>query len=313
MQHEMEELEVFAYEEENKLHNRGQYLLDWLELNDKDIEDFTEEDQQEYENLFQSVRKKTINYVIDEHISCMVSIGEFTELDLAVQLLKHEAGPSEVTTTKLRNATMAAIWSLEAVKKSVELCWLKFDGDMSCFIRQRVESELWVKKRLPGGAGENEFEMQRVRDDNFKTFSILSRADVLQKLENVHYFAALTRWKQFGPEWLRHPKIRTCSLLECDPTLSVCDDRVFNIWQGFAVEALWKVRQDEVAALVKPIVDHLEMLLDHDCGEGCVKSSRYLLAWLSQQVRCPGERSKVAIILRGKQARTLVHSRQPEC
>mmetsp|Transcript_35322 Transcript_35322/g.89192 ORF Transcript_35322/g.89192 Transcript_35322/m.89192 type:complete len:600 (-) Transcript_35322:987-2786(-) len=268
-----------------------------------ELDEFGEQDEREYNDLFENVGKKAIKYVLDQHVACMTALSRFTELDVAIELRKHVGEPPADTVAKLVNATVGVIWSLEAVKRSVELQWLKFDCDTPFFIRQRERSELWVRKQSSSGACDEGFEMERVKDDYFKTFAIVSKADVLQKLSNVHYYALAPRkqWKQFGPDWLRHPKIRSCSLLMCDPTRRVDDEKIFNIWQGFAAEDLPKVHTHDIASLVKPILDHLEMLLDHDCGESSVKSSRYVLAWLAQQVRRPHERSKVAIILRGKQ------------
>ena len=74
---------------------------------------------------------------------------------------------------------------------------------------------------------------------------------------------------------------------------------------GFRAESLQlNLGGDEtVESLIRPLVEHLEKLLDH--GEDVdldPKPSKYLLAWLSYFVRNPGKRSKVAIILRGVQA-----------
>lgn len=61
---------------------------------------------------------------------------------------------------------------------------------------------------------------------------------------------------------------------------------------------------EEMEVRVKPIVQHLERLLDHE-GQGCdmekTRPSQYVLAWLSNFVRNPGHRSEVAILLRGLQ------------
>lgn len=73
---------------------------------------------------------------------------------------------------------------------------------------------------------------------------------------------------------------------------------------GFRAESLrLDLKGDEtVESLIRPVLEHLEKLLDH--GEDAnldPKPSTYLLAWLSYFVRNPGRRSKVAIILRGVQ------------
>jgi hypothetical protein len=73
---------------------------------------------------------------------------------------------------------------------------------------------------------------------------------------------------------------------------------------GFRAESLrLDLKGDEtVESLIRPVLEHLEKLLDH--GEDAnldPKPSTYLLAWLSYFVRNPGMRSKVAIILRGVQ------------
>lgn len=73
---------------------------------------------------------------------------------------------------------------------------------------------------------------------------------------------------------------------------------------GFRAESLQlDLKGDEtVESLIRPVLEHLEKLLDH--GEDAnldPKPSTYLLAWLSYFVQNPGRRSKVAIILRGVQ------------
>lgn len=87
------------------------------------------------------MRKKDINYVLNEHVRELHGshpvLNTFTEPDVAIELGKQEKDPSQDTAIKLMQRTIGTIWSLEAVKKSVELSWLKFDGDTPSFVALR--------------------------------------------------------------------------------------------------------------------------------------------------------------------------------
>ena len=64
-------------------------------------------------------------------------------------------------------------------------------------------------------------------------------------------------------------------------------------WPGLRAERLPPVPEDEVLALVQPILDHLR-----DVVTG-LEHLDFLLAWLAQQVQDPAHHTQVIIVLQG--------------
>lgn len=93
---------------------------------------------------------------------------------------------------------------------------------------------------------------------------------------------------KLGAWWLEHPRRRKYEGVEFRPGPESTPD-YFNLWRGWAVEPVegsWTLFRQ-----------HLEEVV---CA-GNVEVSRYLLAWMADAVRRPGEPAEVAVAIRGGQ------------
>lgn len=94
-------------------------------------------------------------------------------------------------------------------------------------------------------------------------------------------------FKPAGSWWVDHPKRRQFERLVFLPGHEVPD--AYNLWKGFAVEAI-------------PGDKH-EPLLKHVCEIVCAGNEehyRYLLGWMARAVQQPDSPGEVAVVLRGK-------------
>ena len=94
--------------------------------------------------------------------------------------------------------------------------------------------------------------------------------------------------------WLRDANRRQYERMDfiCPP--DVCPEGVYNMFSGFVAEKLEAVPTEDVAELIKPIIDHLTHLAEGD--------PTYLLNYLSHVVQFPAEKEDIAVILRDESA-----------
>ena len=98
-----------------------------------------------------------------------------------------------------------------------------------------------------------------------------------------------TKSASFINEWLSDPKMRFYDRTEFDPSRSVPAD-VFNSFTGYAAERIQAVADEDVAELIQPFTEHLQMLV----GE---EGARFTMLWLANMVQRPKHKAGVAIVL----------------
>ena len=128
---------------------------------------------------------------------------------------------------------------------------------------------------------------------NHEPLSVCSLADF-----HAHKIAP----QQFWPRWRDDRNKRSYNRVDSVPyrldspdALERTDPGTYNTWKGFRAESLPPVPMCEVAELVKPILDHLRMLLVDD------ESFNYHIAWMAQPVQDPANPTHVSTILQGEQ------------
>ena len=107
----------------------------------------------------------------------------------------------------------------------------------------------------------------------------------------------------FLPRYRADEQRRTFSAMDSIPYRlengkhAVCKEMpsVYNCWPGFLIERCPAVAPDEVAALVRPILEHLLIIL----GEKQIVD--YVVAWLAQIVQDPAKPTQVCPIFQGEQ------------
>jgi hypothetical protein len=94
--------------------------------------------------------------------------------------------------------------------------------------------------------------------------------------------------EELGKWWLHHPKRREYRTIIFAPGKTTPDD-VYNLWQGFACEA---------------VPGDCDLFLEHvrtNICNGDPESYEYLLNWMARAVQRPDAPGEVAVVLRGKQ------------
>jgi len=126
-----------------------------------------------------------------------------------------------------------------------------------------------------------------------ETLSVCSLAD---------FYAHKIAPQQFWPRWRDDRNKRQYNRVDSVPYRLDSPDPLirtnpctYNTWKGFLAETLPPVPMCEVAELVKPILDHLRMLLVDD------DSFDFNIAWKAQRVQDPENPSHVSLIYQGEE------------
>ena len=140
-----------------------------------------------------------------------------------------------------------------------------------------------------------------------------SRAEVSTTYENLFYWQTRVdpisdekeeesvefTSKPFLQTWFKDGRMRTYNKVDCiapSKTGRNVPPGVFNSWPDFRAEKLPEIHDDQVAKLIKPVLEHFGIVV---CANE--EEVQYLLAWLAQQVQDPANKSQVGIILLGDQ------------
>jgi hypothetical protein len=140
-----------------------------------------------------------------------------------------------------------------------------------------------------------------------------SRAEVSTTYENIFYWQRMVHKisdeneeesvefasNPFLKTWFKDGLMRTYKKVDCiAPSKTGLDvpSGVFNSWPGFRAEKLPAIPDDQVAELIKPVLEHFRIVV---CANE--EEVQYLIAWFAQQVQDPAHKSQVGILLLGDQ------------
>ena len=99
-----------------------------------------------------------------------------------------------------------------------------------------------------------------------------------------------------GARWIADDKKRRYARIVVDPTMRH-DPTEYNMWHGFAAEKLPPVPHDEIADLVKPLLNHVFEVL----ASGQEKEFNYIVDWMSFLVQKPERRTQTLLLFYGMQ------------
>ena len=99
-----------------------------------------------------------------------------------------------------------------------------------------------------------------------------------------------TKMLPFLPKWLEDAERKDYERCDFIPNRAECPPSVFNLFHGFAAEALPPVPDEEVAALAKPIYDQIYLLTSG--------MPEFFLCYLANILQAPSLKSDVSILLR---------------
>jgi len=123
--------------------------------------------------------------------------------------------------------------------------------------------------------------------------AVLTNGDAMVMFANVLF----RKWDEgkmkrenFYVWWLRDPERRQYERMDFIPPPATCPETVYNLYHGFAAESLPEVDADEVAALVKPILQHIHHMTSGDPD--------YYLKWFANLIQTPSQKSETALVLR---------------
>lgn len=97
--------------------------------------------------------------------------------------------------------------------------------------------------------------------------------------------------KKFMSVWMDDASIRTYDGMETYPPPKVCPPRVYNLWNGFAVERL----QCESSHNVDIFLEHVDVLCNYD-----KKVAEFVLLWLGDFYQRPGKINGISLVFRSK-------------
>ena len=140
-----------------------------------------------------------------------------------------------------------------------------------------------------------------------------SRAEVHTTYENLYYWQRLVQGKsdetgedimtikskKFLTAWFMDGKMKTYKKVDCIAPSKhgrAVPAGVLNAWPGYRAEQLPPVPADLVLGLVKPIFDHLRLVI---CSTE--EEFQFFIAWLAQHIQDPANKTGVGILLLGDQ------------
>ena len=157
--------------------------------------------------------------------------------------------------------------------------------------RLTTEELLWFNERYATVEVEGDYCVIRLEDG-----SVYSTTTFKESLAHMTRRYEAEDWR-LAPDWLADPRRRRYPLgFEFDPTSPPSfkfnpddDRRKYNLYRGFAV--------NPVEGNISPFLDFTHDIV---CN-GDQKLFEYVMAWLANIVRCPGDKPGTALVLRGDQ------------
>jgi hypothetical protein len=140
-----------------------------------------------------------------------------------------------------------------------------------------------------------------------------SRAEVSTTYENLYYWQKKVhemsdeneeesvefKSAPFLKTWFKDGLMRTYKKVDCIAPAKTGHNvppGVFNSWSGFRAAKLPAIPDDQVAELIKPVLEHFRNVV---CAND--EEVKYFIAWFAQQVQDPANKSEVGILLLGDQ------------
>lgn len=103
--------------------------------------------------------------------------------------------------------------------------------------------------------------------------------------------------KRFITRWLDDPLKRTYTRVDSSPSSTKpMPPGVYNTWAGIRAEGLPPVPDEDVESLIKPILDHIRIVIVDNNEEHL----QFILAWFAQMIKFPEQTTCVAILLQGE-------------
>lgn len=163
--------------------------------------------------------------------------------------------------------------------------YVKYEFERECF---KVKQPVCFVIRTSDG------KQDYISEDKLKTtyrdWSYVGQEEVKVKGQTVK----IDGKKNFIKRWLCDPNKRMYETMGFDPSRT-CGKNVYNTFRPFRAEKLPPVDDDREQELVKPITNHIDVLMrERDV-------TMFIIKWMASIVQRPWFRTMVAILLHGKQ------------
>lgn len=133
----------------------------------------------------------------------------------------------------------------------------------------------------------------RPEKEFIKAYRNLSCRIVKKKLNRrTNEEVEMEETKPFVTVWMDDPLIKTYQLMDVYPPPLTCPPKVYNVWNGFAVERF----ECESSGNIEPFMEHMKLIV-----RGDEKGLDYLIKWFAQMFQEPGKLVGTAPIIRGDQ------------